>query len=80
MLVRTHIHTYIHTYIHTHTFSYAFVYSCKGMAAANCKMILDENGIKKDDWWIYTLILLLLFVSFRVLAAHVLIANARRFY
>ena len=50
------------------------------MAAANCKMLLDENGIKKDDWWIYALILLLLFAAFRVLAAHVLIANARRFY
>ena len=74
--------TYIHTYIHTHSYILIciYVYSCKGMAAANCKMILDENGIKKDDWWIYTLILLLLFVSFRVLAAHVLIANARRFY
>ena len=54
--------------------------SCKGAAAENCRMILEENDINEDDWWIYLLILLLLFVSFRVVAAYVLIANARRFY
>ena len=54
--------------------------SCKGAAAENCRMILAENDINKNDWWIYLLILLLLFVSFRVVAAYVLIANARRFY
>ncbi len=54
--------------------------SCKGAAAENCELILKENDIRKEDWWIYLLILMVLFVSFRVVAAHVLIRNARRFY
>lgn len=51
-----------------------------GNAAQNCANILVENDIEKDQWVIYMLILLALFAAFRIVAAWVLIKNARRFY
>jgi hypothetical protein len=49
-------------------------------AAMNCAKILDDNNIVKEDWWVYVLVLLSLFVGLRVIAMSVLAKKAVKFY
>lgn len=54
--------------------------NCKGAAAKNCQGLLDQNGIKDSDWWIYVILLFVLFIFFRSVAAVVLVKKSLRFY
>ena len=49
-------------------------------AARNCAKILDDNGIEKDDWWVYVLVLAALFFGLRAIAMGVLAKKAVKFY
>jgi len=40
------------------------------------KDLLEENDIDEDDWWVYTLVLVLLFIVFRIVAATCLASKA----
>jgi ABC-type multidrug transport system permease subunit len=54
--------------------------SCSDGAAENCAEIKDVNDVEPDDWWIYVMILLTLFVTQRMLAMFVLMKRAVKFY
>jgi ABC-type multidrug transport system ATPase subunit len=54
--------------------------SCEGDAAANCHGILEDNNIDPDSWWVYMLVLIALFIAFRVVGAFILVKKAQRFY
>lgn len=54
--------------------------SCSGNAAFNCERILDSNQIEPSLWWLYALLMLLLFLCFRVSGAVVLVMRSNRFY
>lgn len=54
--------------------------SCGGDARQNCEDVLKDNDVKREDFWIYILILALLFAAFRVLGAVILVKKAKRFY
>ena len=54
--------------------------SCSGDAAMGCSAILDNNEIESDMIWFYVLMLIALFVCFRLLAAVILVQKSRRFY
>jgi ABC-type multidrug transport system ATPase subunit len=49
-------------------------------AAMNCAKILEDNGIERDDWWIYVCVLAALFVGIRAIAMFVLAKKAVKFY
>jgi ABC-type multidrug transport system permease subunit len=44
-----------------------------------CENVLKENNVNPDAWWVYALILLCLFLIFRIIAAVVLVQRAVRF-
>ena len=54
--------------------------NCAGGAAENCKVVLAQNDIHPDQWWVYMLLLGALFVGFRIMAAMLLVQKAKRFY
>jgi ABC-type multidrug transport system ATPase subunit/ABC-type multidrug transport system permease subunit len=55
--------------------------SCEGPGAEeNCRMVLSENDVVINQWWVYMLILVALFVGFRVLGAIALARRAKKFY
>jgi len=54
--------------------------SCGGRAHEYCEALLDNNDVATDQWWVYVLLLLVLFVGFRTLGALVLIQKAKKFY
>lgn len=54
--------------------------SCSGAAATNCKNALVSNNIEVDLWWVYMLMLIVLFLGFRILGAIVLVMRSKRFY
>ena len=54
--------------------------SCAGGAASNCAAILDNNEIESEMMWFYILMLVILFCSFRLLAAIILVMKSKRFY
>jgi ABC-type multidrug transport system ATPase subunit/ABC-type multidrug transport system permease subunit len=56
--------------------------SCtSSIGAANaCAGVLESNDINSDDTWIYILMLLAIFIGFRVIAVTILVANSKRFY
>lgn len=54
--------------------------SCQGGASQFCRSIIDDNDIKEDQWWAYIVILVALFVAFRLLGAVILIDRAKTFY
>lgn len=54
--------------------------NCQGGAHKYCAAVLDNNEIVTGQWWIYVLILLILFVGFRVLGALILAQKAKSFY
>lgn len=54
--------------------------SCQGKASSNCHEIIDSNDIKSGEWWIYFLLLVMIFVSFRTIGAFILVQKAKRFY
>jgi len=45
-----------------------------------CTNVLSENNIQQEYWWVYMLILIALFVAFRIIAALILVKKAQRFY
>ena len=49
-------------------------------ASMNCARALDSNSIEADMTWFYVLMLLVLFIGFRLLAAAILIKKAQKFY
>jgi len=54
--------------------------SCQGAAAHACASVISNNDIKSDQWWVYVLLLIVLFVGFRILAALILVQKSKRFY
>jgi ABC-type multidrug transport system ATPase subunit len=54
--------------------------SCQGDAQENCKQVLSANGIRSSDWWVYFLLLVVIFVCFRVMGGLILVQKAKRFY
>jgi len=54
--------------------------SCQGAASNNCELVLSSNQIVVEDWPLYVLLLVALFVVFRLLGAIVLMKKASRFY
>jgi hypothetical protein len=54
--------------------------SCIGSAAVNCKNLLESNQIESDLGWLYALLLLFLFVCFRIFGAIILVARSNRFF
>lgn len=51
---------------------------CACEAAPMCESILKDNDIYTSRWWAYALVLLVLFVGFRVIAAILLVQRAQR--
>ena len=54
--------------------------SCEGDAATNCMNVKEDNSIDPNEWWVYMMVLVALFVVFRALAASLLVQKAKRFY
>jgi hypothetical protein len=54
--------------------------SCQGTSKDNCAGVLKSNNIATKDWWIYMLLLIALFLFFRVAAAYFLVQRAKKFY
>jgi len=54
--------------------------SCSGDAAMLCKGAIDNNNVKRDQAWLYILLLAVLFVAFRLAGAIILVKKAKRFY
>lgn len=54
--------------------------SCDGLAQPQCQGVLSNNNVVESRWWIYMLLLMVLFVAFRVGGALILIEKAKRFY
>ena len=54
--------------------------SCSGAAKHFCAGVLDGNDVDSSLWWVYMLLLIALFIGFRVIAAVVLVQKAKRFY
>jgi ABC-2 type transporter len=54
--------------------------SCQDGAAHNCKNVIEVNDIKEDMVYAYVLILVALFVAFRLVGGMILVRKARRFY
>ena len=54
--------------------------SCQGGAQQSCHNVIAQNDIKKDQWWVYGLIIIALFLGFRILGGFVLTQKAKRFY
>jgi hypothetical protein len=44
-----------------------------------CQQILAQNNVIEADWWIYVLVLLCIFVAFRLGSLIILISRARNF-
>jgi hypothetical protein len=54
--------------------------SCQGASAPYCQAIIDTNDIEEDLWWVYVIVLIALFIGFRLIAALILVQKAKRFY
>lgn len=54
--------------------------ACQGKASEFCKSVIERNGVRGEDWWIYFLLLVVIFLVFRVIGAMILIQKAKRFY
>lgn len=54
--------------------------ACKGKASKLCTNVIKSNDIRGEDWWIYFLLLVVIFVAFRIIGALILIQKAKRFY
>lgn len=54
--------------------------SCQGGAKEACANVITNNDINANDWWVYVILLVALFVGFRTLGAIVLVRKAQRFY
>lgn len=54
--------------------------NCKGSASKACRSILARNGVAAEDGLFYTMLLVGLFLGFRILAAAILVRRANRFY
>ena len=57
-------------------------YSCNESIEAeqNCERILSDNNINEDDWYIYVIVILTLFLVPRIVAMTVLAKKAIKFY
>lgn len=42
-----------------------------------CDALLEDNEVERSEWWLYLIVLLGLFLIFRVAALYVLIVKAR---
>lgn len=51
--------------------------NCRQGYEEECDALLEQNDIKKDQWWLYVTILLALFLGFRTIAAISLYLRAR---
>lgn len=58
----------------------SFRESCQDEAAANCARVKETNDVEPNYWWVYFLILMSLFLGFRLLAMLFLSKKAVRFY
>jgi ABC-type multidrug transport system permease subunit len=54
--------------------------SCQGGAKSNCETVISSNDIDKDKFWVYIILLVVLFLGFRILASIILVHKAKRFY
>jgi hypothetical protein len=54
--------------------------NCQGDAANLCASALENNDIDGDLIWFYCLMLAVLFLAFRLLAAFILVAKSQKFY
>lgn len=54
--------------------------SCSGGAMSNCENVITSNDINKDQAWVYILLLVALFLGFRIIASIILVHKAKRFY
>ena len=54
--------------------------NCQGAAADLCAAALENNDIEGDMIWFYCLMLAVLFLAFRLLAAFILVAKSQKFY
>ena len=54
--------------------------SCQGGAKSNCEAVITSNDIDKDKFWVYIILLIVLFLGFRILASIILVHKAKRFY
>jgi ABC-type multidrug transport system permease subunit len=54
--------------------------SCSGENAANCENILHINDVDPSKWWVYMLVLIALFIGFRLIAAMLLVRRAQRYF
>ena len=44
-----------------------------------CQQILVQNNVVEADWWIYVLVLLVIFIAFRLGSLVILISRANNF-
>lgn len=54
--------------------------SCAGDARRNCESVISNNNIIVGDTYIYVILLFVLFLTFRLLGAFILVKKAKRFY
>ena len=54
--------------------------SCQGGAAFNCETVISSNDISKPNFWVYIILLVAIFLGFRILASIILVHKAKRFY
>jgi hypothetical protein len=47
---------------------------------AECNHLLKSNDVTKDLWWVYFLVLIALFLAFRIASLFVLTVRAKNFY
>ncbi len=51
-----------------------------GMARVNCQSLIERNDIQPDQFYVYIILLVILFIGFRILGGVVLLQKAKRFY
>eukprot|EP01006_Ploeotia_vitrea_P057305 TRINITY_DN68164_c8_g6_i1.p1 TRINITY_DN68164_c8_g6~~TRINITY_DN68164_c8_g6_i1.p1 ORF type:complete len:630 (+),score=-19.30 TRINITY_DN68164_c8_g6_i1:51-1940(+) len=54
--------------------------SCDGAARANCERVIEDNSVETDMWYVYMIMLMVLYIGFRILGGIVLVIRSKRFY
>lgn len=54
--------------------------SCHGAAAMNCQTVIEQNNIQPNLWYVYMIMLMVLFMGFRIIGGIILVMRSIRFY
>lgn len=55
-------------------------YDCNSSQTELCDALLTRNDVEEDKWWLYALILIILFIGFRLWSLMILRSRAQKFF